>query len=44
MVTPLETTLDQFLLYGQTVTSIVVTSPVPSRPLPVALTPKDADR
>jgi Lrp/AsnC family transcriptional regulator, leucine-responsive regulatory protein len=32
----LETSLDQFLIYGQTVTSIIVTSPVPPRPLPVA--------
>jgi Lrp/AsnC family transcriptional regulator, leucine-responsive regulatory protein len=31
----LEATLDRFLLYGQTVTSIVVSSPVPPRPLPV---------
>lgn len=31
----LEATLDQFLLYGQTVTSIVVSSPVPPRELPV---------
>jgi Lrp/AsnC family transcriptional regulator, leucine-responsive regulatory protein len=35
----LETTLDQFLLYGQTVSSIIVTSPVPSRPLPVTVWP-----
>jgi Lrp/AsnC family leucine-responsive transcriptional regulator len=28
-------TLDQFLLYGQTVSSIVVSSPVPPRPLPI---------
>ena len=34
-IAALETTLDRFLLYGQTVTSIVVTSPVPPRPLPV---------
>lgn len=32
----LEEILDRFLLYGQTVTSIVVTTPVPPRPLPVA--------
>jgi Lrp/AsnC family leucine-responsive transcriptional regulator len=32
----LEATLDRFLLYGQTVTSIVVSTPVPPRPLPVA--------
>jgi Lrp/AsnC family leucine-responsive transcriptional regulator len=31
----LETTLDRFLLYGQTVTSIVVSSPVPPRALPI---------
>ena len=32
----LERTLDQFLLHGQTVTSIVVSTPVPPRPLPVS--------
>jgi Lrp/AsnC family transcriptional regulator, leucine-responsive regulatory protein len=31
----LETTLDRFLLYGQTITSIVVSSPVPPRALPI---------
>jgi Lrp/AsnC family transcriptional regulator, leucine-responsive regulatory protein len=31
----LEATLDKFLLYGQTITSIVVSSPVPPRPLPL---------
>jgi Lrp/AsnC family leucine-responsive transcriptional regulator len=31
----LEETLDKFLVHGQTVTSIVVTSPIPPRPLPV---------
>jgi len=31
----LEQTLDQFLAYGQTITSFVVSSPVPPRPLPV---------
>lgn len=31
----LEETLDQFLAYGQTITSIVVNSSVPPRPLPV---------
>jgi Lrp/AsnC family leucine-responsive transcriptional regulator len=31
----LEETLDQFLTYGQTVSSIVVTTPVPARPLPI---------
>jgi Lrp/AsnC family leucine-responsive transcriptional regulator len=34
-VPDLEEVLDQFLVYGQTVTSIVVSSPVPSRPLPL---------
>lgn len=34
-IADLEATLDQFLLYGQTVTSIVVSTPVPPRPLPV---------
>jgi len=34
-VPDLEEVLDQFLGYGQTVTSIVVSSPVPSRPLPL---------
>jgi Lrp/AsnC family transcriptional regulator, leucine-responsive regulatory protein len=32
-VADLETLLDQFLAYGQTVTSIVVSTPVPPRPL-----------
>jgi Lrp/AsnC family transcriptional regulator, leucine-responsive regulatory protein len=31
----LEATLDRFLMYGQTVSSIVVTTPVPARPLPI---------
>lgn len=31
----LEQTLDQFLTHGQTVTSFVVSTPVPPRPLPV---------
>jgi Lrp/AsnC family transcriptional regulator, leucine-responsive regulatory protein len=35
-VTELDTVLDQFLIYGQTTTSIVQSSPVPPRPLPVA--------
>jgi Lrp/AsnC family transcriptional regulator, leucine-responsive regulatory protein len=34
-VADLEEVLDRFLVHGQTVSSIVVTSPVPSRPLPV---------
>jgi Lrp/AsnC family leucine-responsive transcriptional regulator len=33
----IEETLDRFLVYGQTVTSIVVSSPVPPRALPIAL-------
>jgi Lrp/AsnC family leucine-responsive transcriptional regulator len=35
----LEAVLDRFLLYGQTVTSILVSSPVPPRPLPVVELP-----
>lgn len=31
----IEVVLDDFLLYGQTTTSIVVSNPVPSRPLPL---------
>jgi Lrp/AsnC family transcriptional regulator, leucine-responsive regulatory protein len=31
----LEDLLDQFLLFGQTTTSIVVSTPVPARPLPL---------
>jgi Lrp/AsnC family transcriptional regulator, leucine-responsive regulatory protein len=38
-IAALETTLDQFLLYGQTVTSIIVSSPIPPRPLPVTQPP-----
>jgi len=34
-VEQVEEILDQFLLYGQTVSSIVVSTPVPLRPLPV---------
>jgi Lrp/AsnC family transcriptional regulator, leucine-responsive regulatory protein len=34
-VQDLETILDRFVLYGQTITSIVVSSPVPQRPLPI---------
>ncbi|MGY0061225.1 Lrp/AsnC family transcriptional regulator [Streptomyces sp. LZ34] len=33
----LEDTLDKFLLFGQTTTSIVVSTPVPLRPLPVSV-------
>jgi Lrp/AsnC family leucine-responsive transcriptional regulator len=35
-VAGLEDVLDFFLVHGQTVPSIVVTSPVPGRPLPIA--------
>lgn len=35
----LEATLDRFLVYGQTVTSIVVSSPVPPRALPLPCAP-----
>jgi Lrp/AsnC family leucine-responsive transcriptional regulator len=31
----LEATLDKFLMFGQTVSSIVVTTPVSPRPLPI---------
>lgn len=34
-VDELEALLDRFLLYGQTTTSIVVSTPVPPRPLPL---------
>jgi Lrp/AsnC family leucine-responsive transcriptional regulator len=34
-VPDLEALLDQFLLFGQTVSSIVVATPVPARPLPI---------
>jgi Lrp/AsnC family leucine-responsive transcriptional regulator len=34
-VDQLEEVLDRFLLYGQTTTSIVVSTPVPPRPLPL---------
>jgi Lrp/AsnC family leucine-responsive transcriptional regulator len=38
----LEAVLDRFLLYGQTVTSIVQSTPVPPRPLPVRKDPPGA--
>jgi Lrp/AsnC family leucine-responsive transcriptional regulator len=41
-VPELEEVLDQFLVYGQTVTSIVVSTPVPPRPLPLPLPLQDA--
>jgi Lrp/AsnC family leucine-responsive transcriptional regulator len=34
-VEALEEVLDRFLLYGQTTTSVLQSSPVPSRPLPL---------
>jgi len=34
-IAELEETLDRFLVYGQTTTSIVVSTPVPLRPLPL---------
>jgi Lrp/AsnC family transcriptional regulator, leucine-responsive regulatory protein len=34
-IADLEATLDRFLMFGQTTTSIVVTTPVPPRPLPL---------
>ena len=38
-ISDLEALLDRFLLHGQTITSIVVSSPVPARPLPIATLP-----
>jgi Lrp/AsnC family leucine-responsive transcriptional regulator len=43
-IADLEAVLDQFLLYGQTVSSIVVSSPVPPRPLPVPTAPDGTPR
>ena len=43
-IADLEAVLDQFLLYGQTVSSIVVSSPVPPRPLPVPTAPDGTSR
>jgi Lrp/AsnC family leucine-responsive transcriptional regulator len=40
----LEQVLDRFLLHGQTITSIVVATPVPPRPLPVATPPPVRNR
>ena len=39
-VAQLEEVLDRFLLFGQTTTSIVVSIPVPTRPLPLPLAPE----
>ncbi|MEV5543558.1 Lrp/AsnC family transcriptional regulator [Saccharopolyspora shandongensis] len=36
----LEDVLDRFLMFGQTTTSIVVSEPVPRRPLPIPITDK----
>jgi len=36
LIKDLEKTLDSFLAYGQTITSIVVATPVPPRTLPIA--------
>ena len=36
VIEELENVLDQFLKYGQTVTSIVVSTPVPPRTLPIS--------
>ncbi len=41
-VEQLEDVLDRFLLYGQTVTSIVVSTPVPNRPLPLDASQQNA--
>ena len=38
-VDELETVLDRFLLYGQTTSSIVQSSPVPARPVPLPADP-----
>ena len=40
-VDQLETVLDRFLLYGQTTSSIVQSSPVPARPVPLPPAPGD---
>ncbi|WP_203907963.1 Lrp/AsnC family transcriptional regulator [Rhizocola hellebori] len=37
----LEEVLDQFLLFGQTTTSIVISTPVAARPLPLPAAPPD---
>ncbi len=37
-MTDLENSLDRFLVYGQTVTSIIVSTPIPPRPLPLSVT------
>ena len=42
-VDQLETVLDRFLLYGQTTSSIVQSTPVPPRPLPLEMTETGPD-
>jgi Lrp/AsnC family leucine-responsive transcriptional regulator len=42
-IADLEETLDKFLVYGQTTTSIVVSTPVPPRPLPLWDESPDSD-
>jgi Lrp/AsnC family leucine-responsive transcriptional regulator len=42
-VQQIESVLDRFLLHGQTTTSIVVSTPVPPRPLPLPGMPAAAD-
>jgi Lrp/AsnC family leucine-responsive transcriptional regulator len=43
-MTDLESSLDRFLVYGQTVTSIIVSTPIPPRPLPLSVTDRAAGR
>ena len=43
-MTDLETALDRFLVYGQTVSSIIVSTPIPPRPLPLSVTDRAAGR
>ena len=43
-MTDLENSLDRFLVYGQTVTSIIVSTPIPPRPLPLSVTDRAAGR
>jgi Lrp/AsnC family leucine-responsive transcriptional regulator len=43
-VDELETVLDRFLLYGQTTSSILQSSPVPARPLPLPPLPGSDER
>jgi len=40
----LETALDRFLVYGQTVTSIIVSTPIPPRSLPLPVTERAPGR